>query len=136
MDIMNVYTAGNNMQVHYVRFRQKISPLFRFSFSNRSIQCKIARCCLTVFTFTLGDIQVLRNAVGGGWVSAFPDKNLYEGVQFNVLSVIRVGGGQISREKSYVTLERSLLQSDRFKAISSTKRIVGSFEHKQLRLRI
>ena len=75
MDIMNVYIARNNMQVQFVRFRQKISPLFRFSFSNQVIQCNIAQCCLTVFTFTLGVIQVLRSAVG-------------------------VGGCQLSREKA------------------------------------
>ena len=33
----------------------------------------------------LGAIQVLHNAVGGGWVSTFPKK----GVQFNVISVTR-----------------------------------------------
>ena len=52
--------------------------------------------CIHVY---FGAIQVLRNAVGGGWVAAFPDKNVYEGVRFNILSVIRVGGGQISRER-------------------------------------
>ena len=38
------------LEVQFVRFRQKISPLFRFSFLNRVNQCNIASC-LTVFTF-------------------------------------------------------------------------------------
>ena len=32
---------------------------------------------------------MLRNAVGGGEVSAFPGKKRYEGVQFNVISITR-----------------------------------------------
>ena len=35
------YIARNNMQVQFIRFRKKISPLFRLSFSNRGIQCII-----------------------------------------------------------------------------------------------
>ena len=42
MDIMKVHIARNNMQVQFIRFRQKISPLFRFSFSYRGIQSNIA----------------------------------------------------------------------------------------------
>ncbi len=37
MDIMSVYIGRNNMQVKFVRFHKKISPLFRFSVSNRVI---------------------------------------------------------------------------------------------------
>ena len=48
--------------------------------------------------FTLGAVQVLRNAVGG--VSIFPEKKRYEGVQFNVISVTRGGWGPNSQEKS------------------------------------
>ena len=44
---------------------------------------------------------MLRNAVGGGCVSAFP-----EGVQFNVISVTRGWVGiKLSGKKSYITLE-------------------------------
>ena len=39
-------------QIQFVWIRKKISPLFRFSVSNRVIQCNIDQCCLTVFTFT------------------------------------------------------------------------------------
>ena len=46
---MNVYIGRNNMQVQFVRFRQKISPLFTFSVSNRVIQCNIAQCCVHVY---------------------------------------------------------------------------------------
>ena len=38
--------------------------------------------------FSLGAIQVLRNAVGGGRVSYSPEK-CYEDVRFNVISVTR-----------------------------------------------
>ena len=58
-----------NLQDQFIRFRQKISSLFRFSFWNREIHCSI-------------------------------------------------------------THSRLLLRSDKGKAISSTERIVGSFEHK------
>ena len=45
---------------------------------------------------------MLRNAVGGGWVSAFPEKKRYEVVRFNVISVTSgwVGGGQIPWKKA------------------------------------
>ena len=43
IDIMNVYIGRNNMHVQFVRFRQKISPLFTFSVSNRVIQCNIKK---------------------------------------------------------------------------------------------
>ena len=37
----------------------------------------------------LGAIQGLRNAVGGGGMSAFPEKKRYEGARFNVITVTR-----------------------------------------------
>ena len=48
-----------------------------------------------------------RNVVGGGRVSHFSQKKLYEGVQFNVISVTSgVDGCQLFRKfKRYVTLE-------------------------------
>ena len=46
---MNVYIGRNNMQVQFVRFRKKISPLFTFSVSNRVIQCNIAQCYVHVY---------------------------------------------------------------------------------------
>ena len=56
-----------------------------------------------------GAIQVLRNTVGGvgGWVSAFPEKKRYEGVWFNIISVIMRGwvGVKFPRKKHYATLE-------------------------------
>ena len=50
---------------------------------------------------------LLRNVVGvgGGGGDSFPAKKSYEGVSFNVISVTRVGGGQIHRKMHYVTLE-------------------------------
>ena len=44
-----------------------------------------------------GVIQVLRNVMGG---VGFPRKKRYKGVRFNVISVTRVGGGQIPRKKA------------------------------------
>ena len=46
-----------------------------------------------------GEIQLLRNAVGGGGVG-FPGKKRYEGVRFNVISVTRGWVGSNSQEKS------------------------------------
>ena len=49
---------------------------------------------------------MLRNAVGGGWVSGFPKKKRYEGVRFNVINVTRVWVGvKFLGKKPYVTLE-------------------------------
>ena len=49
---------------------------------------------------------MLRNAVGGGWVSTLPEKKRYEGVQFNVISVTRGWVGvKYPGKKCYVTLE-------------------------------
>ena len=50
---------------------------------------------------------MLRNAVGGGEVSAFPEKSVTN-VYSSTLLALRGGewgGGQISRKKRYVTLE-------------------------------
>ena len=45
--------------------------------------------------------------MGVGGCQVFREKKCYEGVSFNVISVTMgwVGGGAISREKRYVTLE-------------------------------
>ena len=61
---------------------------------------------LTTLNCYSGAIQVLRNAVVGGWVSAFPEKKRYDGVRFNVISVTRGWVGLIfPGKKRYVTLE-------------------------------
>ena len=39
--------------------------------------------------YSMGAIQVLRNAVGGGKVSDFLEKKRYEDVRFNTISVTR-----------------------------------------------
>ena len=38
---------------------------------------------------SLGAIRVLRNTVGAGRVSDFPEKKSYEDVRFNIISVTR-----------------------------------------------
>ena len=53
-----------------------------------------------------GAIQVLRNTVGGGMVSDFPEKMGYEHAWFNVISVTRGWVGvKFPEKKHYVTLE-------------------------------
>ena len=52
-----------------------------------------------------GAIQVLRNVIRGGWVSAFPEKR-YKGVRFNVISVTRGWVGvKFPGKTHYVMLE-------------------------------
>ena len=49
---------------------------------------------------------MLRNAVEGGRGVSFPEKNHYEGVQFNVISVTKGWVGvKFQGKKRYVTLE-------------------------------
>ena len=49
---------------------------------------------------------MLRNAMGGGGGVIFPEKNCYEGVRFNVISVTRGWlGVKFTGKKRYVTLE-------------------------------
>ena len=52
-----------------------------------------------------GDIRVLRSTMGG--VSIFQTKRVYEGVRFNVISVLRgcEGGCKFSRNNYCVTLK-------------------------------
>ena len=54
------------------------------------------------FRLSLGAIQVLRNADGGGMGGGkFSGKMLYEGARFNIISVTRgVDCGSIFRKKS------------------------------------
>ena len=55
---------------------------------------------LNMVFLPIGVIQVLRNAVGGRWVSAFPEKSITK-VYGSMLLALREGGwGQISREKA------------------------------------
>ena len=61
--------------------------------------------------WVLGAIEVLRNAVEGGWVSAFLKKKRYGDVWFNVISVTRGWVGvKFQGKKRYVTLEWTLTQ--------------------------
>ena len=85
---------------------------------------------ITVFKFTLGPFKcyVTQWGVGGCQLSRTKTFTKVYGSTF--LALLGWVGVKFPGKKSYVTLERSLLRSDRFKAISSTKRIVGSFEHK------
>ena len=57
-------------------------------------------------------IQVLCNAVGvGEGVSAFPEKNRYDSVRFNVISITRGWVGvKFPGKKRYVTLEWPLTE--------------------------
>ena len=56
-----------------------------------------------------GAIQVLRNADVGRGGHIFQGENRYEGVRFNVISIMRGWMGvQIPGKKHYVTLEHSL----------------------------
>ena len=48
----------------------------------------------------IGAIQVLRNAVGGGWVSAFPEKSVMKVYSSTLLASRRGGWGSNFQEKS------------------------------------
>ena len=50
---------------------------------------KSGKTASVLYTSWLGAIQVLRNAVGGGRVSDFPEKKRYEEVRLNVISITR-----------------------------------------------
>ena len=79
--------------------------------SGKLSNCNLAGCIqrhtlidhpflLVVFGPILGAIQVLRNAVGGGWVSAFLEKSVTE-VYGSTLLALRGGGwGSNSQVKS------------------------------------
>ena len=55
---------------------------------------------------------MLRNAVGGGRVSDFPEKRRYKDVRFNVISVTRGWVGvKFPEKKRYVTLEWPLTEN-------------------------
>ena len=63
---------------------------------------------LTIRHKRLGTIQVLRNAVGGGRVSDFPEKSLMKMYGSTLLAGLLVGGEwvggfRISRKRHYVT---------------------------------
>ena len=53
-----------------------------------------------MFYFAKGAIQVLRNAVGGGWVSAFLEKSVTEVYGSTLLALQGGGWGSNSQEKS------------------------------------
>ena len=53
---------------------------------------------------------MLRNAVGGGWLSNFTEKTSV-GVRFNVISITSGRVSDFQKKKRYVTLERLLTQT-------------------------
>ena len=58
------------------------------------------RSMLNVFTFTWA-IQGLRNAVGVGWVSAFPENSVTKVYGSTLLALRGGGGGGVTFPKQY-----------------------------------
>ena len=61
--------------------------------------CVIESKCTATLTLNLGAIQVLRNADGGG-CQLFWGKKRYEGVMFNVISVMKGWVGSKCQKKA------------------------------------